>query len=59
MAASQIFESFQKGYFGFQLSVNTINPIVEIPLITIITLFVCVGIVFLLKKVPILKKIVG
>ena len=54
-----ILESFQKGYFGFQLSVNTINPIVEIPLITIITLFVSVGIIFLLKRVPVLKKIVG
>jgi surface polysaccharide O-acyltransferase-like enzyme len=54
-----ILEALQRGYFGFQLSVNTLNPIVEIPLITVVTLFLSVGLVFLLKKVPIVKKIIG
>jgi surface polysaccharide O-acyltransferase-like enzyme len=54
-----VLESLQKGYFGFQISVNTMNPIVEIPLITVVTLFVCVGIVFLLKRIPVVKKIIG
>ena len=27
-----ILESFQRGYFGFTLSLTTLNPIVEIPL---------------------------
>jgi surface polysaccharide O-acyltransferase-like enzyme len=54
-----VLESLQKGYFGFQISVNTMNPIVEIPLITIVTLFVSLGIVFLLKRIPVVKKIIG
>ena len=54
-----VLESLQKGYLGFQISVNTIHPIVEVPLITVLTLFICVGLVFLLKKVPVLKKLIG
>jgi len=54
-----VLESLQKGYFGFQISVNTMNPIVEIPLITIVTLFVSLGIVFLLKRIPFVKKVIG
>jgi len=54
-----VLESLQKGYFGFQISVNTMNPIVEIPLITIVTLFICAGIVFLLKRIPFVKKVIG
>ena len=54
-----ILESFQRGYFGFQISVNTMTPIFEIPLITILTLFVSLGIVLLLKMVPILKRLIG
>jgi surface polysaccharide O-acyltransferase-like enzyme len=54
-----VLESLQKGYFGFQLSVNTLNPIVEVPLITAVTFVISMGIVFLLKRVPIVKRIVG
>ena len=54
-----VLESLQKGYFGFQISVNTMNPIVEIPLITVVTLFISLGIVFLLKRIPVVKKIIG
>ena len=54
-----VLESLQKGYFGFQISVNTMNPIVEVPLITIVTLFISLGIVFLLKRIPVMKKLVG
>jgi surface polysaccharide O-acyltransferase-like enzyme len=54
-----VLESFQTGIFGFTLSVNTLNPIVEVPLITAITLFICLGVIVLLKKVPYLKKMIG
>lgn len=54
-----ILESFQRGYFGFPISVNTITPIVEIPLITTLTLFVSLGIVLLLKRIPFLKRVTG
>lgn len=54
-----ILESLQKGYFGFVISVNTINPIVEIPLITMVTFLISVGLIFLLKKIPVVKRIIG
>jgi surface polysaccharide O-acyltransferase-like enzyme len=54
-----VLESLEKGYFGFRLSATTLNPFVEIPLITVITLFICVSVVFLLKRIPLVKKIIG
>ncbi len=54
-----ILESLQRGYFGFKLSLTTINPIVEVPLITAATLFISLGLVLALKKVPLLKTLIG
>jgi surface polysaccharide O-acyltransferase-like enzyme len=54
-----ILESLQKGFFGFRLSVNTLPPIAEVPLITLVTLLLTAGLMFVLKKVPVLKRIVG
>jgi surface polysaccharide O-acyltransferase-like enzyme len=54
-----VLESLQKGFFGFQISVNTMNPIVEVPLITAVTFVISLGIVFVLKRVPIVKRIIG
>jgi surface polysaccharide O-acyltransferase-like enzyme len=54
-----LLESLQNGYFGFAINSTTINPIIEIPLMTVIVLFVSLGIVLLLKKVPHLKNLIG
>jgi surface polysaccharide O-acyltransferase-like enzyme len=54
-----ILESFQRGFFGFKISVTTMNPAVEIPLITGVTLFVCLGIIWSAKKIPFVEKIIG
>jgi len=54
-----VLETLQTGVLGFTLSVNTLMPLVEVPLITVITLFVCLGVVLALKKVPYLKKAIG
>ncbi len=54
-----ILESLQKGYFGFAINGNTINSIVGVPLITVITLFVSLAIILLLKKIPHLKRLIG
>jgi len=54
-----ILESFERGFFGFTLSVTTLNPLVEIPLISVLTLFVTLGLVLLMRKVPVLKKLIG
>ncbi len=54
-----IIESIQRGYFGFAINRDTINPIIGVPLLTALTLFVSLAIILLLKKVPYLKKLVG
>ncbi len=54
-----ILESLQRGYFGFAINGNTVNSIVGVPLITIITLFVSLGIILVLKKIPYLKRLIG
>ena len=55
-----VLETLQRGYlWGFTISGNTINSIIEIPLITVVTLFICLGIILPLKKVPVLKKLIG
>jgi surface polysaccharide O-acyltransferase-like enzyme len=54
-----VLESLQRGYLGFTISGNTLNSIVEIPLITLVTLFICLGVIFPLKKVPVLKRLIG
>jgi surface polysaccharide O-acyltransferase-like enzyme len=54
-----IIESIQLGYFGFTLNQNTLNPIIEVPLLTAIVLFASLAIILLLKKIPHLEKLVG
>lgn len=54
-----ILESFERGFFGFTLSFTTLNPIIEIPLIAVLTLLITLGLVLLMRKVPVLKKLVG
>ncbi|MCW4047697.1 MAG: acyltransferase family protein [Candidatus Bathyarchaeota archaeon] len=54
-----ILESLQRGYFGFKISLTILDPIVEVPLITVVTLFITLGLILLMKKVPVLKKIIG
>jgi surface polysaccharide O-acyltransferase-like enzyme len=54
-----IMESFQRGFFGFVLRSTTLNPIVEIPLLAAITFFVTLALVLLMKRVPILNRLIG
>ena len=54
-----VLEALQKGYLGFKISVTTINPIIEIPLITAVTLLICLALIVPLKKVPYMKRILG
>lgn len=54
-----ILEGFQWGLFGVKMSVTTLNPAFEIPLLSIITLAVCLGIIFVLRKVPIVNRVIG
>ncbi len=52
-------ETLQRGYLGFTISVNTMNPIIEIPLITALTLLICLAVIVPLKKIPYVKRLIG
>lgn len=54
-----IIESLQLGYFGFKLNSFTMNSIIEVPLISVVTLFICLAVIIPLKKIPGLKKLIG
>ncbi|NLE03284.1 MAG: acyltransferase family protein [Crenarchaeota archaeon] len=54
-----ILETLQRGYLGLQISITTINPVIAIPLVTAVTLFITLGLVLIMKKVPILKRLIG
>ena len=54
-----ILESLQKGYFGFKISVTTLNPAIEIPLVAVLALFISLGGINLLGRIPFLKKVIG
>jgi surface polysaccharide O-acyltransferase-like enzyme len=55
-----VLEVLQKGYFfGFTISITKMNPIIEIPLITALTLLICLAVIVPLKKIPYVKRIIG
>jgi surface polysaccharide O-acyltransferase-like enzyme len=51
--------SLQRGYLGITINGNTINSIIGIPLISVITLFICLAVLVPLKKIPVLKLLIG
>ncbi len=54
-----IIESIQLGYFGFTINHNILDPIIVASLLTIITLFVYLIIILILKRMPYIKKLIG
>jgi len=54
-----VLESLQNGYFGFAINRNTLNPIIEVPLMTVIVLFSTLAIILLLKKIPYMNRLIG
>jgi surface polysaccharide O-acyltransferase-like enzyme len=54
-----IIETLNKGLLGFSISLMQINPFIEIPLGAVVTLFVTLGLILLMKKVPVLKTLIG
>ena len=54
-----IMESLQDRFFGFRISLLVMNPSFEIPLLTVLTLFLTLGLVLLMKKIPHLKTWIG
>ncbi|XHH08300.1 MAG: acyltransferase [Candidatus Bathyarchaeia archaeon] len=54
-----ILESLMFGFFGFTLNAEVLNPIIGIPLLTIVTFGLTALIVYPLKKVPFVKRLIG
>jgi surface polysaccharide O-acyltransferase-like enzyme len=54
-----VLEALQKGYFGIKISVTTMNPVLEIPLITALTLTICLAVLIPIKKIPYFHRLVG
>jgi surface polysaccharide O-acyltransferase-like enzyme len=54
-----VLEALQKGFFGFQISLATMNPVLEVPLLTVVTLFICLGVIYPLKKMPLVRRLIG
>jgi surface polysaccharide O-acyltransferase-like enzyme len=54
-----VLEALQKGFFGFKISLSTMNPVLEIPLITVTTILICLAVIYPLKKIPIVKRLLG
>jgi surface polysaccharide O-acyltransferase-like enzyme len=54
-----VLEALQKGFFGFQISLATMNPVLEVPLLTVVTLFICLGVIYPLKKIPLVRRLIG
>ena len=54
-----IMETLQRGYLGFTLSITIMNPIIGIPVITLVTLLITLGLILLMKKIPVLRTLIG
>lgn len=54
-----IMETFQRGYLGVKISISGINPIIGIPLVAVATILATLGIVVTLKKIPIVRALIG
>ena len=54
-----VLETLQNGYLGFTLSITSMNPLIAIPLITAVTLLICLAVIVPLKKIPYVKRIIG
>ncbi len=54
-----VIELLNTGKLGFQISIMTIPPLIEIPLATITTLFICLAAILAMKRVPVLRKLIG
>jgi hypothetical protein len=35
------------------------NPVLEVPLLTVVTLFICLGVIYPLEKIPLVKRLIG
>jgi surface polysaccharide O-acyltransferase-like enzyme len=51
--------TLERGYLGFRISLATLNPLIEIPLLAGTTLAICLLILYPLSKIPYLNRLIG
>jgi surface polysaccharide O-acyltransferase-like enzyme len=54
-----VLETLQRGYLGIRISLETMNPIIEVPIVTAVTLFICLGASIALRRIPYVKRLIG
>lgn len=55
-----VLETLENGYlWGFRISMATLSPIIEIPLLAGITLAICLLVLYPLRKIPYLNRLIG
>jgi surface polysaccharide O-acyltransferase-like enzyme len=54
-----VMETLQRGYLGFKLSLTVMNPVIGIPVMTVVTLLITFGLILFMKKVPVLRTLIG
>ncbi|MGD6852338.1 MAG: acyltransferase [Candidatus Bathyarchaeia archaeon] len=54
-----VLEAIQNGYLGLAINGNVINSVIGVPLMTVIVLFLSLGIILALKQIPGFKKLLG
>lgn len=55
-----VLETLENGYlFGFRISMAMLNPAFEIPLLAGVTLAVCLLVLYPLRKIPYLNRLIG
>jgi surface polysaccharide O-acyltransferase-like enzyme len=54
-----VFEIFEYNYLGVEISVHSMNPIVSIPLLALVTFVLTSLIVYAVKKIPYAERIIG
>ena len=52
-------ESIQRGFFGFTINRDVLNPIIGVPLLAGIVLVTSLGIIVIIRKVPYVNKIIA
>jgi surface polysaccharide O-acyltransferase-like enzyme len=54
-----VLETFELGYLGFRISVFTMNAVLAIPLLVLVTLTLTSVIIYLVKKIPHIDNVIG
>ncbi len=54
-----VLESLELGFLGLTLNQATLPPIVEVPLVTMLTLLLSCLIIYPLNKIPLVKRLIG